>query len=292
MQKVFIAGATGYLGRYLCADYRRRGWHVTALVRNRARASDLAADALVEAEATRPDDIAGVMEGIDLTVSALGITRQADGLGYREVDYGANLTLLREAERAGVQRYAYVHVLNADAMRHVPLVAAKADFVDALLASPIASTVIAPSGYFSDMEEFLAMARSGRVWLFGSGAPRINPIHGADLAAAIADAVEDGRAWLDIGGPDVLTQTEIARLAFAALGRAPRITYLPDAFRKAALTVLPWVTPRKVHGPAQFFLTAMAIDMVGETHGNRSLAEHFRGLAAVDPLRTEQGSRK
>ncbi|WP_425100577.1 SDR family oxidoreductase [Tropicibacter sp. S64] len=291
MQKVFIAGATGYLGRYLCAEYRRRGWHVTALVRNRARAGDLAADTLVEAEATRPDEIAGVMEGGELVVSALGITRQADGLGYRDVDYGANLILLREAERAGVQRFAYVHVLNAKAMRHVPLVAAKADFVDVLLASSLPSTVIAPSGYFSDMEAFLAMARSGRVWLFGSGAPRINPIHGADLAFAIAEATEGGRGWLDIGGPDVLTQSGIARLAFSALGREPRITCLPDALRKAALTVLPWVTPRRVHGPAQFFLTAMALDMVGETHGNRSLADHFSGLAAVEQVRTEQGRR-
>ncbi len=292
MQKVFIAGSTGYLGRYLCAEYRRRGWHVTALVRSRARAGDLAADTLVEAEATRPDEIAGVMESVELTVSALGITRPADGLGYREVDYGANLILLREAERAGVQRFAYVHVPNAKAMRHVPPVAAKADFVDALLASSMPSTVIAPSGYFSDMEEFPAMARSGRVWLFGSGAPRINPIHGADLAAAIAEATEARRAWVDIGGPGVLTQTEIARLAFAALGREPHITCLPDMLQKAALTVLPWVTPRRVSGPAQFFLTAMAIDMVGARHGDRSLAEHFRRLAAADQFRTEQGSPK
>ncbi|OBR39594.1 NmrA family NAD(P)-binding protein [Marivivens sp. JLT3646] len=33
---VLIAGATGYLGRYLCAEYARRGRHVTALVRNPA----------------------------------------------------------------------------------------------------------------------------------------------------------------------------------------------------------------------------------------------------------------
>jgi len=160
MHSVFIAGATGYLGRFLCAEYRARGHHVTALVRDRARAGDLAADALIEAEATRPETLSGVMEGVDLVVSALGITRQADGLSYRDVDFGANLNLLREAERAGVGRFAYVHVLNAHAMRHVPGVAAKAAFVDALQASRVASTVIAPSGYFSDMGEFLSMARS------------------------------------------------------------------------------------------------------------------------------------
>ena len=100
MKTVFIAGATGYLGRHLCAEYGRRGWHVTALIRDAPRASDLAADTLVEAEATRAETLTGLMEGADLVVSALGITRQADGLSYQDVDFQANLNLLREAERA------------------------------------------------------------------------------------------------------------------------------------------------------------------------------------------------
>ena len=167
MTTIFIAGATGYLGRFLCAEYGRRGWYVTALVRDRARAGELAADMLVEAEATRPETLAGVMDGADLVVSPLGITRQADGLGYRDVDYQTNLNLLRAADRAGVGRFAFVHVLNADAMRHVPLVAAKADFVDALRASDLSSTAIAPSGYFYDMAIFYRWPDPG-----GSGSSR------------------------------------------------------------------------------------------------------------------------
>lgn len=275
MQIVLIAGATGYLGRFLCAEYQRRGWHVTALVRDSTRAVGLVADTLVEAEATCSEQLTGIMEGVDLVVSALGITRQADGLGYRDVDYQANLNLLREAECANVARFAYVHVLNADRMRHVSLVAAKADFVDALRASPIAETVIAPTGYFSDMGDFLSMAKSGRVWLFGAGDHQINPIHGADLAAAIAQATDAGTAWLDVGGPDVFTHDEIARLTFAALKRPAHLTHLPDGLRRLALRLLPWLTPKRIHGPAQFFLSAMAMDMVGERRGARQLADHF-----------------
>jgi len=290
MQSVFIAGATGYLGRFLCAAYRERGYHVTALARDRDRAGDLDADTLIEAEATRPETLSGVMDGVGLVVSALGITRQTDGLTYRDVDFGANLNLLREAERAGVGRFAYVHVLRAEAMRHVPLVSAKADFVDALQASEIASTVIAPSGYFSDMGEFLSMARAGRVWLFGSGAGRINPIHGSDLAAAVADATAAGLDWLDVGGPETFTQIEIAQLAFAALDRPARITRLPDALRRAAIAVLPWVTPRRIHGPVQFFLTAIAQDMVGEAAGTRRLSQHFRTLSGAEGSRAPEGA--
>ena len=35
------------------------------------------------------------------------------------------------------------------------------------------------------------------------------------------------------------------------------------------------ITPRKVHGPVQFFLTAFGMDMVGERHGTRHLADFF-----------------
>jgi uncharacterized protein YbjT (DUF2867 family) len=283
---VLVAGATGYLGRFLCAEYARRGHHVTALVRDAARARGLA-DVLVEAEATRPEALAGVMDGIDLVVSALGITRQTDGLSYAEVDHQANLNLLREAEAAGVGRFAYVHVLHADAMAGVPLVDAKALFVEALRASEIRATVIAPTGYFSDMGDVLAMARAGRVWLFGDGARRLNPIHGADLACAIADATEAGLSWAEIGGPEIMTQDEIARAAFEALGRPARITHLPDALRRAALAVSP-ALPRRVSGPARFFLTALGLDMVAPRHGTRRLRDQFaqRVAAAVTETRS------
>jgi uncharacterized protein YbjT (DUF2867 family) len=276
--KVLVAGATGYLGRFLCAEYARRGHHVTALVRDTARAGGLA-DVLVEAEATRRESLRGIMDGVDLVVSSLGITRQADGLGYRDVDFLANLNLLHEAEAAGVGRFAYVHVLNADAMAGVPLVDAKSDFVAALRASDMPATVIAPSGYFSDMGDILAMAKSGRVWLFGDGSQRLNPIHGADLALATADATDAGRGWAEIGGPDVMTQDEIARAAFAALGTAPRVTHLPDILRRAALAALP-ILPRRLSGSARFFLTALGMDMVAPRFGTRRLTDHFAILAA------------
>lgn len=294
MKRVFIAGATGYLGRHLCAEFQQRGWYVIALVRKTTQAAPIAADQLVEAQATDPETLRGVMAGADLVVSCLGITRQTDGLGYWDVDYRANLNLLREAERADVGQFGYVHVVRAGDMAHVPMVAAKSAFVAALQRSAIAETVIAPTGYFSDMDDFLKMAQSGRIWLFGDGSKRINPIHGADLAAATADALETDRKWLDVGGPDVFTHRELAELAFASIGKPPRIACLPDSIRRIALRVLPCITPRRISGPARFFLSALAIDMVGACHGTRRLKDHFNDSlatpqsASVHPISTER----
>ncbi|MGF1464945.1 MAG: NAD(P)H-binding protein [Sandaracinaceae bacterium] len=281
MSTVVIAGATGYLGQFLVTEYLRRGDRVRALARRADRAPAALFDAeVVEAQATQPATLRGVMEGADLLVSSLGITRQRDGLTYREVDYRANVHLLEEAVRAGVSHVAYVHVLRAAEMAQVPLVAAKQAYVDRLRAASVSSTVICPSGFFSDMGDILEMARGGRVYLFGDGTPRLNPIHGADLACAAADAIDEGRELFEVGGPDVLTQNEVAEMAFRALGKPVKITHLPDWLRRATLAVLPWVTPRTVHGPARFFLSALAMDMVGECRGERHLADHFAAIAA------------
>lgn len=280
MKTVFIAGATGYLGRYLCAEYQHRGWYVIALVRNTKRAQDLSADRLVQAEATRPETLDGVMDGANLVISALGITRQADGLGYWDVDYQANANLLNEAQRSGVNHFGYIHVLHADQMAQVPLVAAKSAFVRKLQMSAIQSTIIAPSGYFSDMGDFLAMARKGRVWLFGKGEKRINPIHGKDLAVASFDAIAQGNAWCDIGGPDTFTQNELANLCFDTMNKPARITHLPDVLRRSLIFALPKIAPRRIAGPAQFFLTALSMDMLGPQFGTNHLADHFRQLSA------------
>lgn len=282
MKRVLIAGATGYLGRHLCAEYQHRGWHVTALVRKKAAATDLKADSVIEAQATWPETLTGVMTDIDLVVSALGITRQADGVGYWDVDYQANVNLLEEALRAKVQHFAFVHVLNADRMGHVPLVAAKSAFVRKLQQAPLDATVIAPTGYFSDMADFLSMAKAGRVWLFGKGTQRINPIHGADLAAATFDAIARGDDWCDVGGPDTYTQNELATLCFEVLNAPVRITRLPDFLRRITLWLLPRLAPRRIAGPAQFFLTALAMNMTAKPYGSHRLKAHFQSNAPQD----------
>ena len=176
-------------------------------------------------------------------------------------------------------------------MAHLPPIAAKQDFVNELKASSnrIASTIVSPSGFFSDMGDFLEMAKGGRVWLFGDGEScRINPIHGADLACATANAIENEEKSLDIGGPDVFTHNQLAELAFECLEKEATITHLWDSLRRLAIVVLPWTTPSTIYEPARFFLTAMAMDVVGECHGEHHLRDHFKELVRKEKEKEEE----
>ena len=103
MKKIAIAGSTGYLGKYLVKKLAEQETESVALARSTSKLSEFNGSKIeiVEAEVTRPETLVGVLDGVDTLISTVGITRQKDGLTYMDVDYQANINLLREAEKAG-----------------------------------------------------------------------------------------------------------------------------------------------------------------------------------------------
>lgn len=280
MKTVLVAGASGYLGGCAAREFKSQGWRVRALARSADKLAGLAGavDEKFIGQATQPRTLRGVAEGVNVVFSSLGITRQRDGLGYMDVDFQANLNLLDQARSEGAGKFIYVSVLDADQMPELKLIKAKLAFEDKLKASGLDYVIIRPNGFFSDMTELLDMARRGRVWLFGDGRFKGNPIHGRDLARACVEAADDHRRLISPGGPDLLTHRRMAELAFEALDKPPRISLVPLWVRNAALTTVRRLTPVRVHGPLEFFMTVMARDMIGEPYGEIHLADFYRDL--------------
>ncbi len=282
MKRVLIAGATGYLGQHLVKGFKQHGYWVRALARNADKLAPLSQyiDDVCIAEVTDPQSLRGVCSDIDIVVSTIGITKQQDNLTYMDVDYQGNKNLLDEAISAGVARFLYISVFNAEQMAYVKGVQAKLTFTAALKQSGLPYLVIFPNGFFSDMRDYLNMAKQGRGYVFGNGECRINPIHGEDLAAACVQAVAGDATELRVGGPDVLTHNEILALAFAARGKPVRITRIPLWIRDMILVGLRLTTSVKTYGPLEFFMTVLTMDMVAPCAGTHHLSDFFAEQAA------------
>lgn len=280
MDRILLAGATGYLGGYIAKELLKRSYPVRVLVRNfkKLKQNNIGVAEILQAEITQPNSIKGCCENIDVVISAVGITRQKDGLTYMDVDYQANMNLLRAAKQSGVKKFIYISVLNGEKLRDLKICAAKERFVEQLKDSGLEHCVIRPNGFFSDMAEFYAMAKKGRVYLFGNGELRTNPIHGEDLALVCVDAVHKPDREIKVGGPETLTHNEIATLAFEVLGIKPKITHIPNWVRVASLKLVRFVTGSKVYGPIEFFMTVMAMDMVAPQYGRHTLKAYFTDL--------------
>lgn len=279
-KKILLAGATGYLGRYIACQLLKQGYPSTLLVRDRQKANfDSARYNIAEAEITQAESLAGICKGIDTVISTVGITKQKDGLNYMEVDYQANVNLIEEAKKNGVKKFIYISVLNGQKLRSLKICEAKEKLADYLASSGLNFCIIRPNGFFSDMEEFLKMAKKGRVYLFGDGKQKLNPIHGKDLAEVCVNAIEQDVKEIDVGSPDLLTQNEIGELALKAHSKSIKILHLPDRLRKLSLWLLRTFTSPKVHGPVEFFLITMAMDMTAPKYGKIRLKDFFNRKA-------------
>jgi uncharacterized protein YbjT (DUF2867 family) len=169
-------------------------------------------------------------------------------------------------------------VLNGERLQHLKICEAKERFVGELKKSGLASSIVRPNGFFSDMAEFHNMAKKGRIYLFGNGEFKANPIHGEDLAAVCVDAISNPETEINVGGPEILTHNEIALLAFRVLGMAPRISRIPNWGRGSILKGVRFFSGSKVYGPIEFFMTVMAMDMVAPVYGEHTLKAYFKEL--------------
>ena len=248
MTRVLVAGATGYLGRFVAREFKERGHWVRVLARlpEKLRTpgpflepaiADLV-DEVIVGEVTRPETLRRVCQGIEVVFTSIGITRQTDRHSYMDVDYQGNKNLLDHAVESSVRKFLFVHAFNAQRLCHLESIQAKQRFVGVLRQSGLAHTVVCPTGFFNDMSEFLKMARKGRVLQIGDGGSRINPIHGADLAKVCVDGMVDDRVDIPVGGPVTYSYREIAELAFAVLGRPPRIQRVPIWLAKVLVAPL------------------------------------------------------
>ncbi len=281
-ETIVVAGATGYAGRHIVAALHEVGHRVRAIVRSRERAEQPGpfhapsleglVDEWVVGDITDPAFTDGICDGADRVASALGVTRQhADPW---DIDFLANLRLLTDAEHHSVRSFTYINVMHVWSGSSM-ILRSKAAFTAALIRSEVSHQVINPSGYFSDMSEFLAMAKRGVVLLPPRPESQINPIHGADLAEFCRGVMTDTSGMWDVGGPDQLTYREVAQLAFDACGKAGRTVVIPSLLVRGAVSFASHLN-RRSRDLLQFFADGLTQDAVGQKVGDHHLADYFR----------------
>jgi uncharacterized protein YbjT (DUF2867 family) len=277
---VLVIGSTGYLGSHLVSELKATGHWVRALTR-RPDSFALATqqpDEIFVGQATEPDTLTGLCDEIDFVVSALGQTKRT-AHSFWEVDYLANKNILELSIASGVRRFLTVSVVHPKIVEDLEIIAAREAMIRDLIMAPIGHTIVRSTGFYSDMREFLDMARTGRIWLIGPGTARMNPVHGADVARAAVRALLAGVSEVAVGGPEVLSYNEIAELAFRILGKPPKIIHIPCKLAAAALSLVRQIRP-PMYATGSFLMRMMQNDTIAPRIGRRTLKDEFEELVA------------
>ena len=241
---MLVLGATGTIGRATVCALVARGHDVVCFVRPRAGVrGSLAADdsaRLLAGATVRFGDVTDPAslardgfcgDGFDAVVSCLASRTGAPRDAWA-IDHQAHLDVLAAARRAGVAQFV---LLSAICVQK-PLLAfqkAKLAFETALIGSGVTYSIVRPTAFFKSLSGQLERVRQGKPFLvFGDGKlTACKPISDGDLAAYLADCLDDDRRWnrvLPIGGPGpAITPLQQGERLFASLDLPPRFRHVP-----------------------------------------------------------------
>ncbi|MCC6419573.1 MAG: NAD(P)H-binding protein [Gemmataceae bacterium] len=288
-RKIFLTGASGFIGGHILRALADRGHQVTCLARGRgARAIEalaLPGVRVVEGEFTRPESYLAHVGGHDVVINAVGIIRETAGADFETVHQRAPVALFEEAARTGVGKVVQVSALGADAGARSRYHLTKRAADERLTELGVPHIILRPSIVYGpgdhSMTFFLSLAAAPITAVPGDGAYRVQPIHVDDLVQAVVQAVtrNDLRsAVVDAGGAVAVTFDELLDTLAERLGKPrARKLHLPWWLMRCAA----WVTDALGRGP----ITGEELGMLrrGSTCDVESFAKTF-GFTPV-PLR-------
>jgi uncharacterized protein YbjT (DUF2867 family) len=274
---ILVVGATGQLGSLVVRELRGQGRQVRAMVRDPDSARDLAETGaeLVTADLRRPETLDAALADVQAVVATANVvapTRPGDtsdalDAGYRD--------LVARCTSRGVRRFVMASVPAGDLDGSVPVARTKRRLERLLGDSGLSFASLRLPPF---TEVWLALVGSslplrdeqrpnlGRPYRFLRGFRRLTGSsverHGVmivpgpasarhafisihDVARLLAAAVdrEAVSGAVDVGGPEVLSWTDVSAVFADVLGRRVRVVSVPGAVFAAAQRVLAPVAP-------------------------------------------------
>ncbi len=221
--RIFLTGATGFLGRHVLARLGGAGVSEVRCLVRRGRTPAVAARGplVVSVEGDLRRDLpAGALEGCDAVVHLAALTGKAAPRDLDETNVEGTRRLLAAARAARVPRFLHISTIAAayPEMQHYPYARSKARAELLVRDSGLDWLVLRPTVVFgpgSPVGESLAkLACAPFLPLFGGGTSRVQPVHVTDVAALVAARLAAGalgERTEDAGGRDVVLFGELLR---------------------------------------------------------------------------------
>lgn len=278
--KVLLGGSSGNLGREILNELILSGHDVIAI--DKFIKGDMKNKNVVirQCDVTKAEELKDICNEVECVISTIGLTSASKVVTHYDIDLNGNLNLLKEAKKADVKKFIYTSVIKCDNDETIPMLDAKHKFEQNLINSGLDYTIYRPTGYFYDISKvFKPMIDKGVVTLLKGSNATANVIHTKDFAKCIVENIEkNNNRIIEIGGKEVYSYEEIAKLFFKAANKEVKIKYTsPKVF-----DILEFVSKIVNNGKAaniKFGKWTLSNDMTAEIkYGESSFKEYISSL--------------
>jgi NADH dehydrogenase len=234
---ILLTGATGTVGQALLPMLLEKGHEVRVLVRDPRRLGRHRVEVRLAlgnlAELRDPHLQRQALRGVDTVIHLAAAIRDQPRAPVEELNGLATNHLLRAAEAGGVERFVFFSALGATEFQRTRFFRAKALAERAVLSSPLAGTVFAPSIVYDPEDPWVTLMRRLALLpvmpISGSGQARYQPIWAQDVARCVMAALADSKApqRIELAGPENLSYDQIARIIAQSTGRERPLIHVP-----------------------------------------------------------------
>ncbi len=220
--RVLVLGGSGFVGRQVCEQLARLGWHITVPTRravNAARVQSLPGLTVIEANVHLEADLARLMPGHDAVVNLVAVLHGSEER-FESVHVNLPGKIASAMKKAGVQRLVHISALGADPQGPSMYQRSKARGETVLHNAGLQLTVLRPSVIFGAEDKFLNLfadlqAVAPFMPLAGIGT-RFAPVWVGDVARAVVVCLQKldtvGQTY-ELCGPDVMPLGELVQRA-------------------------------------------------------------------------------
>ena len=229
---LLVVGATGTLGRQVARRALDEGLKVSCLVRSPKKAAFLRewGANLIQGDLCDPTSLPPALENVTAVIDA-ATTRPTDSLSIKQVDWEGKVALIQAARAAGVERFIFFSIMDAEKYSHVPLIDIKRCTELFLAESGLNYTVLRPCGFFQGLigQYAIPILEKQLVWVMGEASP-VAYMDTQDVAKfairALAQAETEKRIF-EVAGPRAWGPYEIIRLCERLSNQEAKVSRMP-----------------------------------------------------------------
>lgn len=229
---LLIVGSTGTLGRQIVRRALDEGHQVRCLVRSSKRAAFLKewGAQLVLGDLCDPESLPPALEGVTAVIDA-ATARPTDSFSIKQVDWQGKVALIQAVKAAGIDRFIFFSILNAEKYPHVPLMEIKRCTELFLAESGLKYTILQPCGFMQGLigQYAVPILEKQSVWVTSKTAP-VAYMDSQDIAKFAVRALsvpETEQRTFPIVGTRAWTGDEIISLCERLSGQEAKVTRLP-----------------------------------------------------------------